>query len=158
MVYRIDPAEASDRAAILALVPRLRAFGEVPLRAGAVLDAGERRTLNGFFEHPSPGAQLWVARADAGTLLGFAYAEVALDYFTREPHGHLGILALSESAQGQGIGRALVNEVEAWAQRNAFRFVTLSVFAGNEHAREFYERLDFRVDTLRYIKALDGSD
>lgn len=139
----------------MALVPRLRSFGSVPLRSGEDLDAGESRTLNRYFATEAPqSACLWVAENSAGTVEGAAYAERLTDYFTQEAHGHLGILMVSENAEGRGVAKLLVQTVEDWACACGFRFLSLNVFAGNERARSFYERAAFRVDTLRYVKPL----
>jgi len=152
----IRTAAAADRTQVLALVPRLRAFGSVPLRLPADLDAGEHRTLSRFFDSsPSPeGKHLWVAEVEAGQIAGAAYAERVRDYFTNEFHGHLGILMVSEKAEGLGVGRALITTVEEWARANSFRYLSLNVFAGNERAKAFYERGAYQLDYLRYVKPL----
>ncbi|MGH8238505.1 MAG: GNAT family N-acetyltransferase [Steroidobacteraceae bacterium] len=104
--FTVRPATSRDAAAVLALVPRLRAFTSAStLRPPAALDAGEQRTLRRFFGENPAGALLWVAE-DEGTIVGMAYAERATDYFTQESHGHLGILAVAEHAEGRGIGKA----------------------------------------------------
>ena len=93
--FTIRPAISRDQDAVLALVPRLRAFeSSQTLREPEALDAGEQRTLRQFFaEHPA-GCLLWVAE-DRGAVVGMAYANQATDYFTQEKHGHLGILAVA---------------------------------------------------------------
>ena len=153
--WKIRPARAEDHQAVLALVPRLRSFGSVPLRTAQDLDAGESRTLNAHFDRGLPeSARLWVAESATQSIAGVAYAERLKDYFTQETHGHLGVLAVAEAAEGRGIARALIQTVENWARDSGFRFLTLNVFAGNEKARAFYDRADFRVDTIRYVKPL----
>ncbi len=84
--FVVRPAKPEDRASVLALVPRLRAFGPPPLRPVEALDAGEARTLNRFFDEPPAVAGLWVAQALDGEIIGVAYAEQAIDYFTQETH------------------------------------------------------------------------
>lgn len=154
--WRIRLAQPADREPVLWLVPRLRGFGTVPLRSAQDLDAGESRTLNRYFDAPSPveGARLWVAESPAGSVEGAAYAERVTDYFTQELHAHLGILMVSENAEGRGVARLLVETVENWARLSGSRFLSLNVFAGNERARSFYEHASFRLDTLRYVKPL----
>jgi GNAT superfamily N-acetyltransferase len=155
--FHIRPAHPDDRAAVLELVPRLRAFGLPPLRPAEALDAGERRTLERFFDAPSDAVRLWVAEGPGGVILGAAYAERAVDYFTGEVHGHLGILAVAAEAEGRGIGRRLIAAVEGWAVDERFRFVTLHVFPANAHAVAFYERSGYRPDTVKYVKVLEES-
>lgn len=122
--FVLRPAQAGDQAAVMALVPRLRAFGPPPLRPAAALDAGERRTLERFFAAPPAGAELFIAEGPGSSVLGAAYAEPLVDYFTEESHGHLGILMVAEDAEGHGVGRALISVVEAWAADAGYRFVT----------------------------------
>ncbi|HEU4557952.1 MAG TPA: GNAT family N-acetyltransferase [Longimicrobium sp.] len=148
----IRPATSADREALLALVPRLRAFGPPPLRSPDALDAGEERTIDRFFTAPPDGARLWVAEGADGAVLGMAYAEETTDYFTQERHGHLGIIAVAAEAEGRGVGRELLATVERWAAAEGFRFVTLNVFATNSRAIAVYERAGYRPDTVRYLK------
>ena|ERR1700761_4297765 len=154
-ITTIRKALVSDRAAILQLVPRLRAFGEVRFHAAADLDAGECRTINRFFESPVEGTQLWVAEHPVSGVSGAAYAERVLDYFTREPHAHLGILMVAKQAEGTGVARALIDQVERWSHENGLKRLTLNVFATNARARGFYEHLGFDLDVVRYAKIID---
>lgn len=154
----IRPAALADREALLALVPRLRAFGPPPLRPPEALDAGEERTIERFFTAPPDGARLWVAVDTDGSVLGMAYAEEATDYFTREPHGHLGIIAVAAEAEGRGVGRELLATVERWAAEQGYRFVTLNVFATNSRAIAVYQRAGYQPDTVRYLKEIPRAD
>lgn len=152
--FTIRAAIQGDQAGVLALVPRLRAFQtSSKLRTPDTLDAGEQRTLRRFFGGNPAGACLWVAE-DQGAVVGMAYAERATDYFTQESHGHLGIIAVAEQAEGRGIGRALLAAVEQWSRDAGFRFLSLNVFADNTRAIEVYEKAAYRADFVRYVKEL----
>ena len=152
--FTIRPATSRDEAAVLALVPRLRAFqSSQTLREPQALDAGEQRTLRRFFAENPAGAFLWVAE-DEGAVVGMAYANQATDYFTQESHGHLGILAVVEHAEGRGIGKALLVTVEQWSRDAGFRFLSLNVFADNTRALAVYEKAEYRADFVRYVKQL----
>ncbi len=48
-------------------------------------------------------------------------------------------LCVDETARGQGVGRALMEYVTAFARTAGCRSVTLNVWACNEKARRFYE-------------------
>lgn len=152
MTVRVRAAVPADRDAVVALVPRLRAFGDVPLRASEALDRTERETLERALEGPAADSVLLVAELDNTGVAGVAYVQTATDYFTRESHGHLAIVAVAESGEGRGIGRALLAAAEGWSGKRGYRFITLNVFAGNARARAFYERAGFAPDTLRYYK------
>lgn len=152
--FTIRAARAGDRDFVLGLVPRLRAFGSVARLSPEALDAGEQRAIERYFEDPPEISCLIVAESGDGTLLGAAYAERAVDYFTQEHHGHLGILAVTDEAQGRGVGRALIEAVEVWAREQGFGFVTLNVFTGNTGAIAAYERAGYRAEAVRYVKEL----
>jgi GNAT superfamily N-acetyltransferase len=152
----IRPATEADPAFALSLVPRLRSFGEVPLRAAADLDAAERRTLDKAFDELPAGAVLLVAEHPRDGALGFAYAVTTTDHFSQMVHGHLAIIAVAEAGEGRGVGRSLIAAVEAWALDRGYRLLTLNVFEGNARARALYERNGYAVDMLRCIKELAG--
>ncbi len=155
MRIAIRDARQSDRAQIVALVPRLRAFGPPPLRPAEDLDRAEVAALNRALDELPEHAALFVAENDEdASIAGVAYMETATDYFTGEKHAHLAILSVAQAAEGHGVGRALLNAVDEWARARGYRFITLNVFAGNEHARRVYERAGYEVDTLKYVKQI----
>ncbi len=157
-MIRTRAARAADCDAVLALVPRLRAFGPGPLRPPEAMDAGEIRTLEKFFDSPLPGTSLWVAEDATGRVIGAAFVEEARDYFTRETHGHLGIVMVDEAAEGMGVGRALLACAEQWSTGRNHRFLTLNVFPENERAIAIYERAGYRPDAVKYVKVLQFAD
>ena len=61
---------------------------------------------------------------------------------------------MARHAARRGVGRALIQEVEAWARESGYRFLTLNVFARNLEARRFYEHNGFIEDTVKYLKPL----
>ena len=152
---RVRHARPVDRGFVLETTARLSAFGPPPWRDPADVVEGEARTLREFFELPDPSSALLIAEAaPAGQALGFALLEEARDYFTHDWHGHLGILAVAEAAEGQGAGAALIRAAERWAKRRGYPALTLNVFDGNRHARDVYEHFGFQPDTIRYFKKL----
>jgi len=161
---RIRPARGSDEKFILATASRLATFGVPAWRTPDELVESERRTLRAFFASPAPGAELLVAERgtdatsahgpQSGGPLGFVYVETQIDYFTLERHGHIGIIAVDESAEGQGVGRALMDAAAGWARERGFHRLTLNVFQGNARARRLYERAGFEPETVRYVRAV----
>jgi ribosomal protein S18 acetylase RimI-like enzyme len=59
---------------------------------------------------------------------------------------HLVQLTVDPALRGQGVGRALVEEVCARLSAAGYRAVTLLVAAGNAHARALYDAAEFRQD------------
>ena len=149
---RIRPATHADQAFVEEVAGRLASFTPPEWRTEKEIVDAERRTLRAFFAHPEPEAALLIA--EIGAPLGFAYLEPLTDYFTGERHAHLGIIAVRDQAEGQGVGRALLEAAASWARERGFRRLTLNVFAGNARARGVYERAGFLPETLRYVRAI----
>lgn len=150
---RVRGARGADRTFVLETAARLAAFGPPPWRTSEEVIEGEARTLRDFFESADDGSRLLIAET-GGERLGFALLEELRDYFTLERHGHVGILAVTEGAEGRGAAGALIRAAEGWARDRHYRILTLNVFSGNQHAREVYEHLGFVTDTVKYIKAV----
>lgn len=134
--YLIEPARAADieglpaieRAAVSLFAP-----GQIPesLRA----DVTSMQALRAAYD----AGLLWVARAPAGEVVGFAL----VDLLAGGPH--LEEIDVHPSHGRRGVGRALVEAVSAWARAAGHRAVTLTTFRDVAWNAPFYERLGFCV-------------
>ncbi len=59
-------------------------------------------------------------------------------------HAHLNLLAVAPAYRRSGIGRRLIEWLEKIARVGGIFSVTLEVRAGNEDARAFYRKLEYR--------------
>jgi GNAT superfamily N-acetyltransferase len=150
---RVRDAREADQTFVFETAARLAAFGPPPWRTVDEIIEAEARTLRDVFESPDDGSRVLIAEA-GDERLGFMLLEELRDYFTLERHGHVGILAVTDGAEGRGVGGALIRAAESWARDRGYRTLTLNVFTGNQHARDVYEHLGFEPDTIKYIKAL----
>jgi GNAT superfamily N-acetyltransferase len=82
---------------------------------------------------------------------------VVTDFFGRR-HAHISVLAVTEPAEGTGVGRALIAYAEGWTRDRGLPLLTLNVFAGNARARRLYEHTGFIPETLRYAKPVFGAE
>src|SRR5207248_8205297 len=57
-------------------------------------------------------------------------------------------------AEGQGIGRALLQAGEDWARANRYSKLTLAVFKDNERAKQVYERQGWPSELETWYKPL----
>jgi ribosomal protein S18 acetylase RimI-like enzyme len=146
-----------DREFVLAVAARLAELGPPAWLPPEQIVAREARTLRDNFEQAAPGAALLVAAGADGSRLGFVFLETKEDYFSGESHGHIGMLAVAPAAEGRGVGRLLMDAAERWAQDRGFGKLTLNVFEDNRRARAVYEHLDYRAETVRYVKLLGKS-
>jgi GNAT superfamily N-acetyltransferase len=153
MPVSVRAGTAYDHDFAVATARRFAAFGPPAWRTSIELVEGEVRCLDDYFEGRMPRCELLVAERD-GVRLGFAFVEPHVDYFTQAEHGHLGMIAVTEAAEGTGAGAALLAAAEQWARERGYARLTLNVFAGNGRARAFYEKHGFDVETVRYTKPL----
>jgi ribosomal protein S18 acetylase RimI-like enzyme len=147
----VRPAEPGDLDFVAGLAPRF-AESRPPWRTHDEIALGTAAELRRAFASPEPGAALFVAEDETGERVGFAYVVTHVDFFTREPHGHLSEIAVTRD--GAGIGRALVAAVERHVRELGLRFLTLNVHEHNARGHAFYTKLGFEPNTRQYAKTL----
>lgn len=145
----VRTAGPGDLPLIAALVPRLFTHRPSWRTPGEMID-GTIRQLSEALTHPDERHTVLIAENASSEGLGFAYAALKPDYFTRELHGYLEeIVAIRD---GEGIGAALLSAVEAWAFGRGSRYVELSVLDRNANAIAFYERSGYEIDVRKMVK------
>jgi ribosomal protein S18 acetylase RimI-like enzyme len=149
----VRPAVLADKPAILALADRLAAFG-LTSRSASEVTTREREALAEALERAPSSSDVLVAGDGQRGVVGVLLMETRTDYFTREAHGHVSILAVAREAEGRGIGGALLDEAERWAARKGFRRLTLSVFTENLRAKALYARHGWEPELETYSKTL----
>jgi ribosomal protein S18 acetylase RimI-like enzyme len=154
-VIAIREGTEADRDFVVDTARRFAAFGPPPWRSALEVVGGEVRCLDDFFDGRLDGRTLLIAEESLGEPLGFVFLEPAVDYFSGDPHGHIGMIAVSERAEGRGAGSALMRAAEDWARANRYARLTLNVFEGNGRARAVYERFGYQVETVRYVKPIE---
>lgn len=135
--------------------PDLEALGEITVAAYADFTRG---TSDGYVAKlrdaaaRAEQAELWVAVGDDGALLGSVtscpdgspWREVAAD-----GEGEFRMLAVAPAARGLGVGRALVEHVEAGWRALGARGMALSSLPEMAAAHRLYARLGYRRDPAR---------
>ena len=69
--------------------------------------------------------------------------------------GYITALVVAPTAQGQGVGRALLAAAEAWARGRGCRRLTVTSAEHREGAHVFYPRMGFPYTGRRYSRQLD---
>lgn len=88
-----------------------------------------------------------VARDLAGEVVGFAlvHCQNTPEYpsFVPRRYTHLLDIVVTKACRGQGVGKALLAEVERWAREKSSEFVELGVLSENLPAIKAYESYGF---------------
>lgn len=100
----------------------------------------------------NPDIRLIVACDGDGSIQGYIHLQPMHDEVLDRPVGYVSIVAVSESAAGQGIGKRLMAAAEAWAREKGYPALVLDVFASNVAARTFYAKGGFDEDSVRLRK------
>jgi ribosomal protein S18 acetylase RimI-like enzyme len=152
-VIVIRPATSRDREFVLSLADRLAEFEPPSWRTAGEIAEGDRRALADAFDTPRPDHALFVAELH-GRPAGCLLLWTLHDYFSGERHAHISVIATTRDAEGNGVGRALMEHAENWARQRGHSRITLSVFETNRRAQKLYERTGFEVEMRRYVKPL----
>jgi GNAT superfamily N-acetyltransferase len=150
----LRPAVVEDQPFLLDLTARLAAFDVPPWRTPREITRGDDEILLAALHEPTADTLILVALDEAGERAGYVFASTKTDYFTRERHAHVEVLAVRKEHEGQGFGRLLLDAAETWARERGDRFITLNAFEKNTRARQVYERLDYQPETIHYRKNL----
>ena len=137
----IRDARSRDSAAIAALL------GQLGYRTDAAAVAARIRRLL------AAGDRLVVAELD-GKVVGLADLHVSPSLEYDEPAGKLAALVVDERARGGGIGRALVEAMEAEARARGCAVFFLTTAERRADAHAFYERIGLERTGRRYAKTL----
>lgn len=91
-----------------------------------------------------------------GNILGYVEAEVYESIYSDPGLNVLG-LAVFPSAQGRGIGRQLMERVEALARTHNYSFIRLSSASHRKDAHVFYEHIGYEGNKTqkRFLKIMD---
>ena len=146
MLVEIRPYRFEDEAGVRALAPRLLIGAAEWIPPGAML-----ATIHGWLDESL--AHLAFVAVEADELVGFVTV-AERKHFTGVAEAYVGELAVVENAQGRGVGRALMEAVEARARDRGLARVSLDTGTANAGARGFYAALGYEETDVRLSKAL----
>jgi GNAT superfamily N-acetyltransferase len=94
-----------------------------------------------------------------GDILGFAEVQLReapdTPYHTPRRYAKINQLGVRSDVRGGGIGRALMDTARDWAHERGLAALELNVFAFNEGALAFYERLGYRTLLRKMVLPLE---
>lgn len=146
-------ATPDDVDAVVALLPRLADY-ELP----------ENREPEMFWGSDAELARRW-ARGEAPdsvikvgcvgeVVKAAAIVTFNADHFSGERNAHLEAIVVAPDADGLGLGRRLIAEMEAHAATDGAQTMSLHVMGNNHRARHVYERIGYGEEMIRAVKFL----
>jgi GNAT superfamily N-acetyltransferase len=99
------------------------------------------------------GDRLAVAELD-GHVVGLAHLQVAPAIERDRPAAKLGALVVDEAHRGRGVGRLLVEAMEAEARLRGCELLFLTTSERRDDAHSFYERVGLEQTGRRYARTL----
>ena len=155
MQATIRTGRQSDLQALLALVPGLADFPLPANRQPEHLWAADAALLRQHFAGETAHSRVLVAAANVGdAVFGFALFTLGKEMLSGEPSAHLEAIVVAAAGRGQGLGRALLAQVERLAVQEGARSLTLHALSTNQRARGLYESVGFDAELIRYSKPL----
>lgn len=100
-----------------------------------------------------PRARVFVAEIDQ-IVVGFIAFDAQVLFHQPGLIGTIMALSVSERFRGQGIGRALVAEVERVAREIGCTKIAVASGVRREDAHRFYQTLGYEENTKRFVKQL----
>ena len=135
LVDYADPRDAAD------LVALLDGYARDPMGGGAPLsDHARGHVVAGLAA--TPQAFSLIARLDDEPV-GLANCLMGYSTFAAAPLVNIHDMAVAPGHRGRGIGRALIQAIEAEALRRGACKITLEVLSGNGDARRLYAACGF---------------
>jgi GNAT superfamily N-acetyltransferase len=134
------PADAVTLAELLGHLGYPADAAEIPARLGAIVAAGGTVLMG------------WDGSGAAAGLVGLQALPVL---HASRPVAYITALAVAPSAQGQGVGRALVAAAEAWARAAGCSRLTVTSAEHRDGAHAFYPRVGLPYTGRRYSRLLD---
>jgi RimJ/RimL family protein N-acetyltransferase len=144
---RLRAAEPGDAPALLALKRQLdRETSFMLIEPGERTDSQERIAADLAGLTRATNSVVIVAETPAG-LVG--YVDARGGEFRRNRITAYVVIGVLAAASGQGVGAALLRELDSWASAHGIRRLELTVMADNERAARLYERMGYVVEGCR---------
>ncbi|MBT3205087.1 MAG: GNAT family N-acetyltransferase [Gammaproteobacteria bacterium] len=95
---------------------------------------------------------------DVDKVQGFITAKIientVIPFLVRKRVCRIGTIVVADTCQRKGMGKALMQKIEQWAQAEKVDDIRLEVMEFNKNAQKFYELLGFRVHSQNLSKTI----
>ncbi len=152
MTIAVRPASTDDRSATRVLARRL-VEGVSSWRDPTGVAEAVQGWVEGSVTRPADEDHACFVAEQDDQVIGFISVQRSRHWSGTE-EAYIGELMVAESAEGQGVGRALVDSATAWGRAHKLSRISLETGAANTAARAFYQRLDFEEDEIKLSRRL----
>lgn len=95
----------------------------------------------------------WVLSPD-GTVVACLWLGNAVDQISGSSFAHIFLLRVAPAHRRLGIGTALLQKAQDWAQARGDRQIGIQVFADNQAAVALYQKFSFKIQSFSMIKSI----
>ena len=99
----------------------------------------------------NPEEQLFVARDAGGTVLGWIQVNRERDSLLAGPRAEVTALVVDERSRGRGIGRALLEQAEAWARERRLPALRVRSNVVRREAHAFYLKRGYALSKSSHV-------
>ena len=110
-------------------------------------------TLDRLFDPPRTPCW-WILKEETGEPVGCVWAGISTDQATHRRVAYIFLLWVDPAHRRQGLGRALMQQVERWGSQQQLAAITLQVYHHNQAALHFYQQAHFAVQGYWLYKPL----
>lgn len=150
---QIRPFREDDRAFYKAIMPRIVPAQPPPTRDPVAIARYLDQHATDERAYPAD-TELFIAVDAAGQSVGLIAIRPDREHFSGEPQAYIELVAVTEAAEGAGVGRALMTHADRWARERGLDQITLDVFATNAGAIAFHQRVGYQPDSIRMGRSL----
>ncbi len=157
MTFTTRTGRPGDVEAILSFLPRLADYPLPRHRTPDMFWSSDAKLLERWASGDAAALQTTIVRVGVDhedQAVAAAIVTMNDDHFSGESNGHLEVVVVSEAADGQGLGRTLIREMEAEAAARGAKTLSLHVIGNNTRARYVYEQLGYDEEMIRAVKHL----
>lgn len=102
--------------------------------------------------------QVFIARGNNNQNAGFVWVDQIRSGFTGVVQAYILDVFVMEVYRCQGLGRNLMTQAEAWAQKHNLPSIGLNVASHNLAAIGLYEKFGYKTETVRMFKILANDE
>jgi GNAT superfamily N-acetyltransferase len=108
-------------------------------------------TVDRYFSAQTP---LWFVTTSSSTKIACLWLGIAIDQITGIRHPNIFLIYVNPDYRRQGIGRALMEYIHAWAKDRGYTQIGLQVFTTDRPALDLYQQLGYQSRSISMMREL----